>query len=250
MSNYAPDLAFIHDTGYCDCAHYAATTVLDLLRKSGASTGLIVDLGCGSGIAAEIWSRAGYDVLGIDLSPAMIDLARRRAPQAQFHVGSFLDANIPPCVAVAAIGECFSYVFDNARSDQRLARLFHRVYNALPPGGVFLFDVVTPGRVPGGGPRQLFRLADDWAVLVTAEERVERRLLTRHITSFRRNGAHYHRHCETHRQRLFDPRDLAERLRHVGFRVCRLRGYGEFLFPPGVAGFLARTPRARTARRR
>jgi hypothetical protein len=113
-----------------------------------------------------------------------------------------------------------------------------------------MFDVVTPGRVPGDGPRQSYRLADDWAVLVTAEESIKRRLITRHIASFRRSGAHYHRNDETHRQRLFDSRDLAERLRRVGFRVRRLRGYGEFMFPPGVAGFLARTPLARTARHR
>jgi SAM-dependent methyltransferase len=115
MSRYSPDLAFIHDTGHGDCARHAAAMVLDLLRVRGTSSGLIVDVGCGSGIAAEIWGRAGYEVLGIDLSPAMIDLARRRAPRAEFRVGSFLDADIPPCAAVTAIGECFSFLFDGAR---------------------------------------------------------------------------------------------------------------------------------------
>jgi SAM-dependent methyltransferase len=240
MTSYAPDLAWIHDAGHGEFARHAATAVLDILRRRGMPGGLIVDLGCGSGIAAEQWCAAGYDVLGIDLSPAMIDLARRRAPRAEFRVSSFLDAEIPPCVAVTAIGECFSYLFDRTRADRRLDRLFVRVYESLQPGGLFTFDVVTPGRVPGGGPRQLHRLGDDWAVLVTAEEDRNRRLLTRHITSFRRVGQQYRRDGESHRQRLFDPRELADRLRHVGFRVRRLRGYGEFKFPRGVAGFLAR----------
>jgi hypothetical protein len=103
-----------------------------------------------------------------------------------------------------------------------------------------MFDVVTPGRVPGGAPRQQHRIADDWAVLVTAEEDRKRRVLTRHITSFRRVGEHYRRDSEVHRQRLFDPRELTDRLRRAGFRVRRLRGYGEFTFPRGLAGFLAR----------
>jgi SAM-dependent methyltransferase len=239
-SPYAPDLACIHDAGHGDVARHAATAMLDALRQRGMSGGRIVDLGCGSGIAAEQWCAAGYDVLGIDLSPAMIDLARRRAPRAEFRVGSFLDVEIPPCVAVTAIGECFSYLFDSARTDRRLDRLFVRVYESLPPGGLFLFDVVTPGRVPGGGPRQLHRVGDDWAVLVTAEEDRNRRLLTRHITSFRKVGDSYRRDSEVHRQRLFDPRELTARLRRVGFRVRRLRGYREFRFPRGVAGFLAR----------
>lgn len=237
---YAPDLAHIHDAGHGDVARHAATAVLDTLRQNRASAGLIVDLGCGSGIAAEFWGRAGYDVLGIDVSPAMIERARRRAPRAEFRVGSFLDADIPPCAAVTSIGECFSYLFDATRADARLQRLFRRVHAALAPGGLFMFDVVTPGRVSGGGPRQSYRLADDWAVLVTAEEDRERRVLTRHITSFRRVGDHYRRAGETHRLRLLDPREVADRLRRVGFRVRRLRGYGEFVFPRGVAGFLAR----------
>jgi SAM-dependent methyltransferase len=237
---YAPDLAWIHDAGHGEFARHAATEVQNILRRRGMPGGLIVDLGCGSGIAAEQWSRAGYDVLGIDLSLAMIDIARRRAPQAEFRVGSFLDAEIPSCVAVASIGECFSYLFDGARAEQRLNRLFRRIHAALQPGGVFVFDVVTPGRVPGGGPRQQHRLGDDWAVLVTAEEDRRRRVLTRHITSFRRVGESYRRDSEVHRQRLFDPQELADRLRRVGFRVRRLCGYGEFSFPRGVAGLLAR----------
>ncbi len=172
----------------------------------------------------------------------MIEISRRRAPQAEFRVGSFLDADIPPCVAVASIGECFSYLFDGGRAERRLNRLFRRVHAALQPGGVFVFDVVTPGRVPGGGPRQLHRLTDDWAVLVTVEEDRKRRVLTRHITSFRQLGENYRRDSETHRQRLFVPRELTDRLRRVGFRVRRLPGYGEFDFARGVAGFLARKP--------
>src|SRR5262245_34869396 len=67
---YREDLAYIHDVGHGDFARDAAPGLLALLRRQGIREGLVVDLGCGSGIWAEILVREGYRVLGIDLSPA------------------------------------------------------------------------------------------------------------------------------------------------------------------------------------
>jgi len=52
--------------------------------------GLVVDLGCGIGHWALELNRAGYRVLGVDQSPAMIRLARRKAPASKFKAASFL----------------------------------------------------------------------------------------------------------------------------------------------------------------
>ncbi|HET6881614.1 MAG TPA: methyltransferase domain-containing protein, partial [Pirellulales bacterium] len=98
---YGKDLAFIHDAGFGHVARAGAQTLLELLRRSEADRGLVVDLGTGSGIVAEQLSLAGYDVLGIDLSADMLALARRRAPHATFRQQSLVDAEIPPCIAVA-----------------------------------------------------------------------------------------------------------------------------------------------------
>ena len=90
MEAYKDDLAYIHDVGFGDFAKNAAPELLAILRQRGLTDGLVVDLGCGSGLWAEELCQAGYDVLGVDISPAMIEIARRRAPRARFEVGSFL----------------------------------------------------------------------------------------------------------------------------------------------------------------
>src|SRR5262252_1578743 len=147
MKPYREDLAYIHDVGHGDFARQSAPGVLAMLRASGLTAGRVIDLGCGSGIWAEELARAGYDVLGVDISPAMIELARRRVPEAQFRVGSFLRARLPRCVAVTALRECFNYLFDQANSGEALAGLFARVHRALRPGGVLIFDVLQPGHL-------------------------------------------------------------------------------------------------------
>src|SRR5262245_1645681 len=102
MTHYHEDLAYIHDVGHGDFARDAAPGVLEIFRSSSIHVGLVVDLGCGSGIWAEELVLAGYNVLGVDISAAMLALARGRVPSAEFRLGSFLDINLPRCVAVTA----------------------------------------------------------------------------------------------------------------------------------------------------
>jgi SAM-dependent methyltransferase len=238
---YGPDLAYIHDAGYGHLARAGAEALLGLLRKAGKSEGLVIDLGCGSGILAEQMAGAGYRVMGVDFSEAMVELARARVPGGEFRAGSFLTAELPACVAVAAVGEGFSYLFDPDNNARALGKLFKRLHAALEPGGLLLFDVVGPGRVPGGSQR-LHRVEDDWAVLVTNEEDAPGKRLTRRITTFRKVGELYRRDDEVHEVRVFERAELAGPLRQAGFRVRPLAGYARLRFGRGHLGFLARKP--------
>jgi len=237
---YGIDLAYIHDAGFGHIATNAAAFLLGLLRQRRKDTGLVIELGCGSGISAEAIAAAGYDVLGFDISADMIALAQQRVPRGEFRAGSFLTAELPPCVAVTAIGECFSYLFDANSTKQTLSELLRRIHAVLLPGGLLLFDVAALGRVSGAGPQQLCREGEDWAVLVTAEEDRQHRLLTRRITSFRKVGELYRRDHEVHRLRLFERQEMVGLLRDAGFRVWPLAEYGPLRFVRGHLGFLAR----------
>lgn len=240
--SYREDLAYIHDAGFGRYVESAAAVLLAALRQRGLHGGRVIDLGCGSGILSERLDAAGFDILGIDISPAMVALARNRVPRGQFRVESLLSAELPSCVAVAAIGECFNFLFDRSNSKRVLSKLWRSIYRALAPGGLFLFDVSGPGRVPGKRPQRSYAEGKDWAVLFSAEEDRRRGLLTRTITSFRKVGELYRRDHEDHRLRLIGGSEMAENLRRAGFRVRRLTGYGPLLFPPGQVGFLARKP--------
>jgi SAM-dependent methyltransferase len=241
-SFYGRDLAYTHDSGFGKFAVHGAKILVDRLRRSGQKTGRIVNLGCGGGIESEIVSAAGFDVVGIDISPDMIAMARKRVPGAEFRVESCLSAALPSCIAVTAIGECLNYLADPANSEAALLRLFQRIYEALEPGGLFLFDVAGLGRALGAGSQKSFREEEDWAVLVVLEEDSAQRQLTRRITSFRKVGELYRRGTEVHRLRLFARSEMVAQLRRVGFRVSFLAGYGSLRFRRGHFGFLARRP--------
>src|SRR3954452_12393910 len=101
---YGRDQAAIHHQRFGKLAQIAARDLLSLLDDAGLRSGTVVDLGCGSGILARIVSAAGFKALGVDISPAMIELARKTIPEATFHVGPLLDVELPPAVAVTATG--------------------------------------------------------------------------------------------------------------------------------------------------
>ena len=240
MDAYKGDLAYIHDVGFGGFSKGAAPGLLEILRRNGTRTGLVVDLGCGSGLWARALCDAGYEVHGIDISAAMVNLARERVPEARFRRGSFLKVKLPPCEAVTSLGECPSYLFDGGHNKGSLGRLFRRVHAALKPGGLFVFDIAEPGR--GAGPRMKHWEGADWAVLIDVEENEKAKRLTRRITTFRKVGRTYRRDQEVHRLRLYKGSEVAVALRRVGFRVRVVRGYGRWRFPEELAGFVARKP--------
>src|SRR5579871_1799926 len=219
MKAYAQDLAYIHDTGFTGFVRKAAPGLLRLLRENGVPSGLVVDAGCGSGVWARELGDHGYRAYGIDISAAMIRLARQQAPGAKFRVGSFLSAELPACDAVTCIGEVVNYAFDRAGGRAGLARFFARVRDALRPGGVFIFDIVEPGLVPDAAPQRRFLEGPDWAILLEVRENRKRKILTRRIVSFRQVGKLYRRDEETHVLHLYAAAELLAELSRAGFQA-------------------------------
>jgi SAM-dependent methyltransferase len=214
------------------------------LWQKGIRKGLVVDAACGSGVWARVLTDHGYAALGIDISRAMIRLARQHAPAAKFRIGSFLDAELPNCDAVTSIGECVNYAFDPQSGLASLARFFHRVYAALRAGGIFVFDIVEPGQAPNGEIQKRFLEGPDWAILLEVREDRKRKMLERRIVSFRRTGTLYRRTEEIHRLHLYTSAQLMAELKLAGFEAQALSGYGRFRFAPAHAVLVARKPAA------
>ncbi len=236
---YRQDLAYIHDAGFTDFARNAAPGLLNIFKRQRVTRGLVLDLGCGSGRWAAELNGSGYQVWGVDQSRAMIRLARAIAPHSQFRTASLLRVPLPRCDAVTSIGECLNYTFDERNSSTEIHRLFRRIYRALRPGGVFLFDVAEPSRIPKH-PERKWSEGRDWVILVHIEGAGN--TLRRRIVTFRRTANSYRRAEETHSLQLYRAQDLIRILKQCGFRARRLTGYGAFRFPRGIAGVLAVKP--------
>ena len=225
---YGPDLAYIHHAGFSEFAESAAPGVLEILWKHGIRDGLVVELGCGSGILARELTGAGFDVLGFDASPAMIALARETAPRARFAVGTFDAVDIPPCNAIVAMGEVLNYgTFEGVRS-----------LIAKAKAKLLLFDIAERGAYPPYDERRVE--GDDWSVIAIKESDGEH--LTRRILTFRADGDTMRRTEEVHMLELYGREEMKALLREHGFRVQVRRSYGTRRLPKGHAVYVCVKP--------
>jgi ubiquinone/menaquinone biosynthesis C-methylase UbiE len=96
--------------------------------------GPVVDVGCGPGYVTAHLASLGLDVSGIDLSPGMVEVARRAYPSLPFSVGSML-ALEPADGSVAGLVAYYSIV--NIPRPE-LPRVFAEFARVLVPGGVLL----------------------------------------------------------------------------------------------------------------
>lgn len=228
--HYDTDLAWIHHAGFSEFAESAAPGILAILAKHGVRTGTVVDAGCGSGVLAHALGNGGFDVVGFDASPAMIELARLSAPEASFFVATFGSADIPPCDAIVAVGEVLNYAtLDDVRRFATNAR------QSLRRGGVLLFDVAERGSYPPHDERRLG--GDDWSVIAIKDSDGSR--LTRRVLTFREVDGKIRRSEEVHALELYDRAELTGVLRKAGFRVQVRRSYGSRRLPKGHAVYVA-----------
>jgi SAM-dependent methyltransferase len=110
----------------------ALVLLADMVRAAGG--GPVADVGCGPGHATALLRELGVDAFGIDLSPAMIDVARQDHPGLRFEVGSMTDLRLADA-SVAALLAFWSliHVPDNA-----IPTVFGRFRRVLRPGGPLL----------------------------------------------------------------------------------------------------------------
>lgn len=247
---FSTDLAFIHDAGFGEFAERASPEIVRILRHHGiraesdaGRSRRIVEIGCGSGTLARHLAGEGYDVVGFDVSPAMVQLARRKAPEVKFSVRSLVDARLPRCAAVIAIGEVITYVPARPTGGTlppALRRFFERVHAALQPGGLFIFDFIESAR------RRTYqakgRSGPGWVIAAHAELDDAGRVLTRRLITIRRMNRQYRRSQETHRVCIYSRPAVAGALASAGFTASMSRSYGRYRLMAGDVAVIARKP--------
>ena len=231
---YGDDLAFVHHAAFTDNSRRAAPAIVRALRRAGIATGLVVELGCGSGVLARELTARGYDVLGIDVSAGMLRIARRLAPAARFRRAALARTTLPRCDAVVALGEALTYLSSPRHRPRSLAPTLRRIARALRPGGVFIFDVIVAG--PPMRYRD-WRSGDDWAVLVEVSERAG--VILRQIATFRSIKGRYRRSEETHAAAVYAREDVMRWLAAAGFRGASRGRLGVVKWPPRRLVFVA-----------
>ena len=219
---FGPAFAAEYASLWSQFARRIASGVVRILQRKGVRTGTVVDLGCGPGTLAAHLSARGYQVIGIDRSQPMLSLAQVVAPTARFMAADLRQARLPAADAIVSTFDTLNYL----TRAQDLRRLFGRVARALRPGGVFLFDLLTPDELRRNPPEEHLAYRSAVAIVVVEIKRRRRSGRIRHtITTLPRLATGTSRAVEIHEQRVFAPGPVEQWLRAAGFEVRRRPGY-------------------------
>ena len=118
--------------------------ITGLLKEYGISNGLGLDLGCGTGSMTELLAARGFDMIGVDCSEDMLEIALEKRMASGRDIlylqQDMRDLELYGTVrAVVCLCDSINYLLDV----QDLETVFRLVNNYLDPGGIFIFDLNT-----------------------------------------------------------------------------------------------------------
>lgn len=196
-------------------AYYCA-----LLQKNGVSDGLLLDLACGTGSMSLYFAQCGYDVIGVDASPAMLAQAQQKAMQAEKNI-LFLCQPMQKLDLYGTVRGtvCALDSLNHLTHEADLRETIRRVSMFTEPGGVFLFDVNTPykHREVLGNNTFVYDMPPVYCVWqneLTAQDTVQ---IT--LDFFEQDAGVYYRSGEQFCERAYTVQKLTEILEENGFSV-------------------------------
>jgi len=145
---YSAAFARAYELGWTTFTRKMAPRLLELYQSTPHGRGgrAVIDLGCGSGHLALHFLEHGHQVLGVDLSPAMLALARERASEyLRSGQAEFVEADMASFTAERRFGLAVSTydAINHLPDEAALGRCFAAVRRVLAPDGMLVFDLNT-----------------------------------------------------------------------------------------------------------
>ena len=193
--------------------------LISLLKEQGIVDGLVLDLGCGTGKMTRLLRMAGYDMIGVDNSCDMLNIAREKSAEKGLEILYLLQDMrefelFGTVRAVVSICDSMNYLM----SEEDMKTVFSLVNNYLDPGGIFIFDLNTVYKyrellgettISENRPEGSFI----WDNYYDEEEQINEYDLTLFI---REEGDLYRKYEETHFQRAYELETVKRLLKAAG----------------------------------
>jgi len=213
------DLALSYDRLTNDVDYHAVVAFYkEILAREGLSPRTAVDLACGTGSVALLLAEMGMQVTAVDMSEQMLSIAAQKAQDMdnapRFVCQQLQRLQLPRGVDLAVCAlDSLDYITDPADCKEAI----RRIYRVLNPGGCFIFDVNTPGKLREMDG-QVFLDEDDNVYCVWRGEFDEQTNICSYgMDLFQKVGAVWQRSFEEHREYAYSEEQLIGYLKDAGF---------------------------------
>ena len=211
------------NVSYDETAKYVA----DILDENGIKKGILLDLACGTGTMSVQMAKRGYEVIGIDNSPEMLNEAREKAYEAEKDI-LFLCQDMCNIDLYGTV-ECTICLLDSLNhleSEEELLAAFKGVSLFTVPGGLFIFDVNTQYKHKYVLGNNTFVYDNDDVYCVWQNEYDdESKTVEIFLDFFEEENELYRRSSEYFTECAFSDETIRRLLKEAGF--SNVRAYGE-----------------------
>lgn len=210
--------------------------IQEILTERGLAPRSVLDLACGTGAMSVLLARAGYRVIGVDMSEEMLTVASEKAwelpDNRPFFVRQRMERlRLPePVDLVLCCLDSINYL----TNPEDCRETFRRVYGALKPGGMFVFDVNTPVKLRAMDGQVFLDEDEDVFCVWRGAFEEDENICYYGMDLFQRRGKLWSRSQEEHREYAYTLPQLRGYLEEAGFRQVAL--YGDLRFEAPAAG--------------
>jgi len=203
MESYT-DFAYIYDKLIDQDYEKWADYIESIFKANNKEPRLVLDLGCGTGSITNILAKRGYDMIGVDLSPDMLNVAREKAMEQELDV-LYLCQDIREFELYGTVDAiiCTLDVLNYITDSNELDHVFALVKNYLNPDGIFIFDINTEHKLKNTLGNNTF-INEEEGIFYTWENEFVDGISNQYLTFFAEseNGM-YERFDETHIQKAY-----------------------------------------------
>ena len=204
----------------------------EILNREGVMPRTAVDLACGTGSVAVLLAARGLQVTAVDLSEDMLAVAWQKAAgmenSPRFICQPLQALHLPRGVDLAV---CALDSLDYITDPKDCAEAIKRVYKALNPGGIFIFDVNTPEKLRAMDGQMFIDEDDDVYCVWRGEFDLETNICSYGMDLFQREGECWYRSFEEHQEYAYSCAQLTGYLKDAGFTHIEVYGDRRFEAP-------------------
>lgn len=221
------DFALIYDT-LMDNTPYESwcEQVIAILQRKGIHSGeLVLDLGCGTGTLTELLAKAGYDMIGIDMSQEMLARAIEKRDASGLSI-LYLQQDMREfelygtVKAVVSVCDSLNYLLE----EEEVVETFRLVNNYLDPEGLFVFDFNTVYKYRDViGDTTIAENREDCSFIWENYYHEDERINEYEITFFIKEGEYYRKFEETHYQRGYTADEMMAFLEKAGMEFVSMK---------------------------